>query len=179
MPPFLVALCVAVACAAAGCRMADGPMPMPTAEDINRLDDLRRDLGDVVGGNPEGRKNFADDLMVFVDLKTEPDAAPAINDLARQIADAAAAAQLKEANAPPLLRQVWTAVAARELSEKQVTQLQADIKATLTGPGCRRAVGAGHRQPGRHRAEGGHRSPAAGGTRCSRKAPRLRARLRP
>jgi len=133
--PFLVALCLAVACAAAGCRMADGPMPTPAGEDTNRLDDLRRDLGDVVGGNAEGRKNFADDLRVFADLEKKPDAAAAIDELARQVADAAVATQLKEAAAPPLLRQVWTAVAARELSEKQVTQLQADVKATLAGLG--------------------------------------------
>ena len=130
-----IVLCLAAACAAAGCRMADGPMPMPSAEDTNRLDDLRRDLGDVVAGNAEGRKNFADDLLVFVDVSEKPDAVPAINDLARQIAEAAAATQMKEAAAPPLLRQVWTAVAARELSEKQVTQLQADVRTTLGGLG--------------------------------------------
>ena len=135
MPRFLVVLCLTAACAAAGCRMSDGPMPMPTAEDTNRLDDLRRDLGDVVGGNAEGRKNFTDDLLVFVDTQDKPDAAPAINQLAGQIADAAVSSQLKEANAPPLLRQVWTAIAARDLSEKQVTQLQADIKSTLAGLG--------------------------------------------
>ena len=135
MPRFVVVLSLAAACAAAGCRMADGPMPMPTADDTNRLNDLRRDLGDVVSGNPEGRKNFVDDLMVLVDLGDKPDAAPAIDGLAQQIADAAAASKVKEANAPPLLRQVWTALAARDLSEKQVTQLQAEIKATLTGLG--------------------------------------------
>ena len=43
------------------------------------------------------------------------------------------AAQLKEASLPPLLRQVWTAVAARELSERQIATLQADVKTTLTG----------------------------------------------
>jgi len=115
--------------------MADGPLPMPSGEDANRLDDLRRDLGDVVAGNAEGRKNFADDLMVFADLDKSPDAVVAINDLASQISDAATAAQIKEPAAPPLLRQVWTAVAARDLSEKQVTQLQADIKTTLAGLG--------------------------------------------
>lgn len=130
-----VVFCLAAACIAAGCRMADGPLPMPSGEDANRLDDLRRDLGDVVAGNAEGRKNFADDLMVFADLDKSPDAVVAINDLASQISDAATAAQIKEPAAPPLLRQVWTAVAARDLSEKQVTQLQADIKTTLAGLG--------------------------------------------
>jgi len=120
---------------AAGCRMADGPMPMPNGEDQNRLDDLRRDVGNFVAGHPEAKQDFTDDLMVFVKPGTKPEAPPAIKQLAGLIADAAVAAQLKEAALPPLLKQVWTAVAARELSEKQVTALQADVKTTLTGLG--------------------------------------------
>ena len=115
--------------------MADGPMPMPNSEDLNRLDDLRRDVGNVVGGHQEARQDFADDLMVFVKPGTKPDAPPAINELARLISDATTAAQVKEAALPPFLKQVWTAVAARELSEKQVVALQADAKTTLTGLG--------------------------------------------
>src|ERR1043165_429638 len=94
---FLTALCVAVALGAAGCRMADGPMPMPSSEDLNRLDDLRRDLGNVVGGQREARQDFLDDWMVFVKPGTKPDAQSAIGDLARLTSDAATAAQVKEA----------------------------------------------------------------------------------
>jgi hypothetical protein len=115
--------------------MADGPMPTPGAEDLNRLDDLRRDVGNVVGGNPEARKDFADDLQVFVTPGARPEAPEAINELARLIADAAVASQLKEAAVAPLLKQVWVAVAARELSEKQVATLQADVRTTLAGLG--------------------------------------------
>jgi len=126
-------LCLAAAIVSSGCRMADGPLPTPSGDVSNRLDDLRRDLGDVVAGHPDARKDFSDDLLVFVDAKRKPDAVPAIRDLANQVADAAAGVQLKEASMPPLLRQVWIAVAAQELSEKQVTQLQADVKLSLTG----------------------------------------------
>ena len=135
--PFRIAaaLCLAVALAATGCRMADGPMPMPSAEDLNRLDDLRRDLGNVVAGHAEAKQDFTDDLMVFVKPGVKPDAPAAITELSRLISEAALAAQLKEAAVAPLLKQVWTAVAARELSEKQVATLQADAKATLTGLG--------------------------------------------
>jgi len=131
----LLAVLSVVACVAAGCRMADGPMPMPGSEDLNRLDDLRRDIGNVVAGHAEAKQDFADDLMVFVNAGAKPEASAAINELARLVADAAAASQLKEASLPPLLKQVWTAVVARELSEKQVTALQADVKTTLSGLG--------------------------------------------
>jgi hypothetical protein len=113
--------------------MADGPLPMPGDEDLNRLDDLRRDIGNVVGGNAEAKKDFADDLMVFVRADARPEAPPAVTELARLISEAAVAVQLKEAAAPPLLRQVWTAVVARELSEKQIATLQSEVKTTLTG----------------------------------------------
>lgn len=115
--------------------MADGPLPMPTSEDLNRLDDLRRDVGNVVGGHAEAKQDFADDLMVFVKPGTKPEAPAAIAELSRLITDGAAASQVKEASLPPFLRQVWMALAARELSEKQVATLQADVKTTLTGIG--------------------------------------------
>jgi hypothetical protein len=129
----VVSLCVAVALSAAGCRMADGPLPMPNAEDLNRLEDLRRDLGNVVGGHAQARQDFLDDLMVLATPGTKPQAAAAIAELARLLSDAATAAQWKEASLPPLLRQVWTALVARELSERQIATLQADVKTTLTG----------------------------------------------
>lgn len=131
----LAALCVAVALAAAGCRMADGPMPTPGSEDLNRLDDLRRDLGNVVAGHADAKQDFLDDLMVFHKPGTKPEAPRAITELARLLTDAAAASQMKEAALPPLLKQVWVAVAARELSEKQVATLQADVRTTLSGLG--------------------------------------------
>src|SRR5262245_45069031 len=99
---FPAVLCVAVALSATGCRMADGPMPAPGKEDLNRLDDLRRDLGDVVAGHPEAKKDFADDLQVFVNAEKKPDAPAAINELAKLIGDATIAGKVKEAATPPL-----------------------------------------------------------------------------
>jgi len=115
--------------------MADGPMPTPSSEDLNRLDDLRRDLGNIVAGHAEAKQDFLDDLMVFHKPGTKPEAPPAITELARLIGDAAIASQVKEASVPPLLKQVWVAVTARDLSEKQVATLQADVRTTLAGLG--------------------------------------------
>jgi hypothetical protein len=126
---------MAVALATAGCRMADGPVPMPSSEDLNRLDDLRRDLGNVVAGHAEAKQDFADDLMVFHKPGTKPEAPAAIAELARLVTEGAMAGHVKEGEVTPLLRHVWTAMVARELSEKQITTLQADTKATATGLG--------------------------------------------
>ncbi len=115
--------------------MSDGPLPASSDDVDNRLNDLRRDLGDVVAGREEARKDFSDDLMVFVDTGDKPDAIPAINDFAKQIADAVVAAKLPEAKVAPILKTAWTTVAARELSEKQVTALQAEMRTTLVGLG--------------------------------------------
>jgi len=115
--------------------MSDGPLPASSDDVDNRLNDLRRDLGDVVAGREEARKDFTDDLMVFVDTGDKPDAIPAINDFARQIADAAVAAKLPEPKTLPILKVAWTTLAARELSEKQVTALQAEMRTTLIGLG--------------------------------------------
>jgi len=90
----LAVLCVAV-CAAAGCRMADGPMPMPGPEDLNRLEDLRHDVGNVVAGHAEAKQDFVDDLLVFVKADTKPEAPAAISELARLVAG-----QPPSANAP-------------------------------------------------------------------------------
>src|ERR1044071_9399145 len=103
---FAVAVCMAVALATAGCRMADGPVPMPSSEDLNRLDDLRRDLGNVIAGHAEAKQDFADDLMVFHKPGTKPEAPRATTELARLVTDAAAGSQMKEASLPPLLKQV-------------------------------------------------------------------------
>jgi predicted RNA-binding Zn ribbon-like protein len=115
--------------------MADGPMPTPSPDDPNRLEDLRRDLADVSRGNAQAKQDFTDDLMVFVDAAAKPDSAPAVRELATQLADAVAAAKPKDEAIPPLLKQVWTALAARDLSERQVTQMQADVRTALTGAG--------------------------------------------
>jgi hypothetical protein len=115
--------------------MSDGPLPPPSNDVDNRLNDLRRDLGDVVAGHDEARKDFTDDLMVFVDTGDKPDAIPAIRDFARQITDAVVAAKLPEPKMMPILKNAWTALAARQLSEKQVTALQAEMRTTLTGLG--------------------------------------------
>jgi len=121
--------------------MSDGPLPDDKAGEVaNRLDDLRRDLGDVVAGNADGKQNFTDDLLVFVDVAEKPDAAPAIRQLAGQVADAVAAAKLAEPALPPLLRHLWVAVSARQLSERQVTTLQNDVRTTLNGLGIPEAT---------------------------------------
>jgi hypothetical protein len=118
--------------ALAGCRQADGPVPVAEGDTPNRLQDLSRDLQNVAGGDAAAPRDLADDLRVFVDDAAN---APAVNELARRASEVVAGKQLNEQSAQRLAHQLWTAVAAREMSERQVESLQNDTQALLVSLG--------------------------------------------
>jgi hypothetical protein len=128
-----VALIVMLSCALVGCRQADGPMPVANGEIPNRLGDLGRDLQNVAGGQAEADKELAEDLRIFVD--GPPDAVNAINELARRTSQVVSGKNLNEQSAQRLAHQLWTTVAAREMSARQVESLQNDTQALLVSLG--------------------------------------------
>jgi hypothetical protein len=117
----------------AGCRQADGPMPAASGEIPNRLQDLSRDLQSVAGGDAQASKDLADDLRVFIEAK--PDTVSAVNELARRTSEVVTGKTLNEQSAQRLAHHLWTAVAAREISERQVESLQNDTQALLVSVG--------------------------------------------
>lgn len=127
------ALILAVSAFAAGCRQPDGPMPEATGEVPNRLGDLSRDLASVARGEEQARQDLADDLKVFVDQA--PDAQPAVDELVRRTSAVVAGKPLNDQNAQRLAHQLWTAVAGREMSERQVETLQNEMQALLVSVG--------------------------------------------
>jgi hypothetical protein len=129
---FLSALIVAVSIGVAGCRQAEGPMPAADGEVPNRLVDISRDLISVSRGDPQARKDLAEDLRVFVDRR---DAVPAADELARRTADVVDGKMLNDQNAERLAHHLWTAAAAREMSQLQVESLQNDLHALLVSVG--------------------------------------------
>jgi hypothetical protein len=117
----------------AACRQADGPMPEATGEVPNRLADISRDLQAVARGDAQARQDLADDVTVFVD--EEQDRRQAVGELSRRAADVVSGSRLTEQSAQRLAQQLWTAAAARELSQRQVETLQGEMHALLVEVG--------------------------------------------
>jgi hypothetical protein len=130
----LCGACVVAALSVAGCRQGDGTMPRVEGDIPNRIGDLSRDLMSVAGGEVQARQDLADDLRVFLDRK--PDAAPLVDALSQRTGELLAGKPLTEQNSQKLAQQLWVAVAARDLSEKQIETLKNDYVATLTASGA-------------------------------------------
>ena len=113
----------------AGCRQADGPMPEPGGEVPNRLADISRDLQAVARGDAQARQDLAEDVVVFVE--SDGEARMAVNELSRRTAEVVSGSRLSEQSAQRLAQQLWTAAAARELSQRQVETLQGEMHALL------------------------------------------------
>jgi len=124
------------ALAFAGCRQADGPLPAMDDSVANRLSDLTRNLQNISASHQEAVGDLADDLKVFVDDETTPEAAAAIERLVQSVAQAISGKPFDEATMSALSRQLWLTVASRELSEKQTETLKADMRAAAIGVGA-------------------------------------------
>ena len=126
------AFIVIISLGVAACRQADGPMPAAEGEVPNRLVDISRDLMSVSRGDTQAQQDLAEDLRVFVDRK---EAIPAANELARRTSDVVAGKTLDDQNAERLAHHLWTAAAARDMSQRQVESLQNDLHALLVSVG--------------------------------------------
>ena len=129
----LLGVLLAFVCVAAGCRQPDGPLPVETPDDPNRLTDVTRDLLNVAGGDANGPQELADDMRVWA--PNAPAAHAACDTLARQLSAAVKGKTLDEQSAGQLARQLWIASAGRELSSRQVDRLQDEVKTLLTSAG--------------------------------------------
>jgi len=125
-------LVVVIGLSFGACRQADGPVPVPDENVQEELVDVSRDLQNIAAGDPQAPADLASDLGKYAEGS---DAAPAVAELSRQTADALAGVELPEQTAQRLAHNLWVAVAARELSERQVEGLQNDVRLLLTSLG--------------------------------------------
>jgi hypothetical protein len=124
---------VALGLAFGACRQADGPMPAPSEDVQQELVDVVRDLQNVAGArDPQAPRDLADDLRKYAG---RPDAEPAVDELSRRAANAVGGIELPDQAAQRLAHSLWVAVAARELSERQIEGLQTDMQLLLTSLG--------------------------------------------
>jgi hypothetical protein len=114
------------------CRQADGPLPTPDAEEQNRLEDLKHDLLNVAGAQPDAAEDLSHDLRVFA---WSPQAATGSDQLSARVSSVLPGTRLSDQTAAQLALSCWMAVAARQMSERQVDSLKADIENVLTSIG--------------------------------------------
>jgi hypothetical protein len=128
----LSALVLVTALGAVACKQGDGQLPAKTNEVPNRLGDLKRDLEAIIGGEQQAVQDLADDLLVFTD---EPEGRNATKALAVTVSSMLVNRKINEETQTKVVDLMWTAVAARELSERQVDALKDDMRNTLLAAG--------------------------------------------
>jgi hypothetical protein len=132
MRVILSALLLIAALGAVACKQGDGPMPAKIKDVPNRLEDLHRDLSAVVGGEQQAVQDLADDLLVFTE---EPDGQTATKALATTVCSMLVNRKVNDETQKKIVDLLWTSVAARELSERQVDALKDDMRNTLLSAG--------------------------------------------
>lgn len=117
----------------AACRQADGPMPETTASTPNELGDISRDLQNLASGDPSGPTDLSDDISHYAEGTSGGQAAA--TELSRRLGAALTGKTFKLAQAMPVAHTCWVAVAARQLSEKQIEALKNEMKSGLMSLG--------------------------------------------
>lgn len=128
----LTALVLVAALGAAACKQGDGELPAKTDDVPNRLDDLKRDLEAVIRGEQQAIQDLSDDLQVFTE---EPEGRNATNALALTVSSMLVNRQVSAETQTKVVDLLWTSVAARELSERQIDALKDDMRNTLMAAG--------------------------------------------
>ena len=123
------ALVVLVAFSIGACRQADGALPPATGTVPNELGDISRDLQNLASGSPDCPKDLGDDLSHYAEGTNGGAAAAA--ELSRRLGQALTGKTFKLADALPLAHTCWVAVAGRQLSEKQIENLQNEMQSQL------------------------------------------------
>src|SRR5262245_29384240 len=126
------ALVLLTALSVGACRQGDGELPAKTADVPNRINDLKRDLESVVAGDTQAVQDLADDLIVFTE---EPGGITATRALTTTVSPLLVKRQMNDEAMTHMATLLWTTVAARQLSERQVDALKDDMRGLLSSLG--------------------------------------------
>jgi hypothetical protein len=127
---FVLALVVA------GCRQSDGTISEPRGEQINKADDISRDLQGVAAAEQGAAKDLRDDLG---NLSGEPPPDHLVGELANRLNQALSGTTLSEAAAKAIAEKLFVASTARDLSERQQAMLRTEVTTVLTSAGVPQA----------------------------------------
>lgn len=129
-----MAMVVALALGAAGCKQADGPLlDVANPDRVGDMSDIGKDLMAIQAKDPSGAPDFIEDLSKL--CPERPGEEPS-RELAARVASAVqAGGKLTMPDAVKLGTVLWQTVAARELSLSQAKALRGDVNQLLTSAG--------------------------------------------
>jgi hypothetical protein len=117
---------------AAGCKQGDGALPAKAGEVPNRISDMKRDMESMVAGDQTALKDLTDDLSVFTE---EQEGQTAVRGLTNTLAPMLMNRSINDETMTRIVTVLWTATAARDLSERQVDALKDDMRTVLMSVG--------------------------------------------
>jgi hypothetical protein len=107
-----------------GCRQPDGSMPKPDEEQVDRIQDLSRDLQNLASGNADAPKELGDDLTIISRMPV-PEAR--VQELVQALQASLRGKALPDEAAKRLAENLFVVMSARQLSDRQIQSLQMDI----------------------------------------------------
>jgi hypothetical protein len=129
--PVIVAAVLMVSMA--GCRQPDGNMPTPDPEQVDRIEDLSRDLQNISRGNTDAPQELADDLQV---ISRMPVPEQRVQELVKALQASLAGKSLPDDAAKRLAETMFVVMSARQLSDRQLKNLQTEITDQVTALGA-------------------------------------------
>jgi len=133
MKATLVLVTVCGLCVLAGCRQPDGPLPEPTGEQPNKIDDISRDLQNLASGDANARVELSEDLMALDPATRPPEQ---VNALLEGLSGALAGTDPAQAETDKMANLLFVAASARELSGSQIERVVTDLRETLVSVGA-------------------------------------------
>lgn len=122
---------MAAACLSA-CRQPEGTIPQPAGEQVNKTEDISRDLLAVARRENGAVNDLRDDLGNLTGEQPPPHL---VEGLSSGLETALAGKTVADDVAMKLATQLFVSVSARELSQRQIESLRKEVTATLTGIG--------------------------------------------
>lgn len=118
---------------AGGCRQADGVAPTPEGEQVNKIEDIGRDLQNIANGDAAAPGELLDDLR-GLDETSRPEAI--VKALAASLGTALQGRALPDESARALAAELFAASTGRDLSRRQINRIGTRITEILQSTGA-------------------------------------------
>ena len=128
----LFAICVT----ASGCRQADATITGPQGEQVNKTEDISRDLQGVASAERGALHDLRDDLG---NLSRQQPPAHLVSELSARLSTALEGTSLSDEAAMQLADKLFIATTARDLSERQQVTIRSEVTGALTSAGVPQA----------------------------------------